>query len=290
MDAGFFIHRFDPVLLPIRGPIAIRWYGLSYLLGFLAVYFLLRFLSRRGLFAVPPGEIQNFVVQLAFFGVFLGGRLGYALFYNLPETLADPLSVLRVWEGGMASHGGMLGVILFMAWYARAHRAPFWNLADGMACTAPVGLAFGRLANFINGELWGRPTRVPWAVLFPTEAGYPAGADIPPAALQTLIETGRVQPRHPSQLYEMIGEGALLFAVLWILRLRPWSRVPGRLSAAFLALYAVARIAAECFREPDSTVFFGGVTKGQLFSLLMLPAAAAVWWRAHRARIPEGNP
>jgi len=271
-----YVHNLDPVLLQIAGPFAVRWYGLAYLAGFLGGYFLWKRLSREGLFQVPVADLQNFVVLFAVLGVFLGGRLGYMLFYGWQDLARDPLSLFRVWEGGMSSHGGMIGVILFAWWYARKHRHSFLNLTDNLATVVPIGLLFGRLANFINGELWGRITTVPWAVIFPAEAGYQAPARLDSETVQALLAQGLLHPRHPSQLYEAFAEGLLLLAVLWWLRHLPWSRREGRLSLAFLALYAVARIAAECFREPDSTVYFGWLTKGQLLSALMLVGAAAL--------------
>ncbi|HKL20554.1 MAG TPA: prolipoprotein diacylglyceryl transferase, partial [Tichowtungia sp.] len=170
------------MLFHIWGPMAVRWYGIAYLLGFIGAYLILKRLARRGEFAVPADELSNFIVHIAIFGVFIGGRLGYVLLYAPGEFLNDPLFVFRVWEGGMASHGGILGVLAVCGWYSRKETTPFWNLTDGMALVAPLGLFFGRIANFINGELWGRPADVPWAVIFPQ-----AGDAVP-------------TPRHPSQL------------------------------------------------------------------------------------------
>lgn len=251
-------HDLNPVVFHLRGPLAVRWYGLAYLLGFLGGYLLLLRDSKRGSLRVPADDLSNLIVWLAFGGVFLGGRLGYVLFYAGDTFLRDPAFVLRIWEGGMSSHGGMLGVLAVLLFYARRHNYPFWNLADHLAAAAPIGLFFGRIANFINGELWGRPSTVPWAVIFP-QAGDP---------LPT--------PRHPSQLYEALGEGLLLFLALQLIRRTPWGRRDGAASAAFLVLYAAARITAEFFREPDSTVYFGWLTKGQLYSGFMIFAAIGV--------------
>ncbi len=254
-------HNLDPVILHIWGPMALRWYGLAYLLGFLGGYLILRRLAKRGEFAVPPEELSNFMVHLAIFGVFLGGRLGYVLLYAWNTFIHDPLFVFRVWEGGMASHGGMIGVLGVLLWTAHKQKCSFWNLTDGLALVAPIGLFFGRIANFINGELWGRPSGISWAVIFP-QAG-----DATPT------------PRHPSQLYEAFGEGLLLFAVLWLVRKTAWGKREGILSALFLLIYAAARIAGECFREPDSTVYFGWLTKGQLYSFFMIAAALIILWK-----------
>ena len=251
-------HNLDPVIFHIWGPVALRWYGLAYLLGFVFGWLILRHLSKRGQFAVPPAEIANFIVSIAIYGVFIGGRAGYVLFYAFGDFLRDPLFLFRVWEGGMASHGGMIGVIIVALWYAKKYRAPLLNITDGLAFAAPAGLFFGRIANFINGELWGRPTDVAWAVIFPQ-----AGDTVP-------------TPRHPSQIYEALGEGIILFILLALIRRTAWGKQNGSTSAAFLILYAIARIAAEFFREPDSTVYFGWLTKGQLYSAVMLLVAAGV--------------
>ncbi len=258
LSLSFYVHNLNPVIFHLWGPLAVRWYGIAYLLGFLSGYLLLLQMSKRGEFAVPPQELGNFIIHIAIYGVFLGGRLGYVLFYAWDIFIHDPLFLFRVWEGGMASHGGMIGVILVILWTAWKKKISFWNLTDGLALAAPAGLFFGRIANFINGELWGRPTDVAWAVIFPQ------AEDLTPT------------PRHPSQLYEACGEGLLLFALLWLIRRTAWGKREGVLSAAFLILYAIVRIASEFFREPDSTIYFGWLTKGQLYSSVMVAAAVVV--------------
>jgi len=273
-----YIHNINPIVFELGGPLAVRWYGLSYLLGFIAAILLLRNWSKKGEFEVPVAEVSNFVVLLAFFGVFLGGRLGYVLLYGFDSFLDDPLYVFKVWEGGMASHGGLVGMILFMLWYAKKHRHTFWNLADNMACTASLGIAFGRLANFVNGELWGRVTTVKWGVIFPQELGLHYGQyDLP--MIGKMVETGKLLPRHPSQLYQACAEGFLVFGVMLLLRRTTWGKRPGALGASVLALYALARIGVEFFREPDSTIYFGWLTKGQLYSILMVLGAIIIGWR-----------
>ncbi len=270
-----YIHNINPILLEIGGPLAVRWYGISYLLGFISSILLLRHWSKQGAFQVPRHEVSNFIVLLAFFGVFLGGRLGYVLFYSFDTFLKDPLYVFRVWEGGMASHGGFIGVILFMLWYAKKHHHSFWNLADNMACTTSLGIAFGRLANFVNGELWGRVSEVKWAVIFPQELGLHYGDyDIP--SISKLVGNGTLMPRHPSQLYQAFAEGFLVFGIMLMLRRTAWAKRPGVLSACYLVLYALARISMEFFREPDSTIYFGWLTKGQLYSALMIIGALVI--------------
>jgi len=256
---AFWTHNLDPVLVNLWGPLAIRWYGIAYLLGFLGAYALLSRMSRRGEFAVTQAELSNLIVHIALYGVFLGGRLGYVILYAWDTFLSDPLFILRVWEGGMASHGGIAGVILVLLWTAWKKKISFWNLTDCSAAVAPIGLFFGRLANFINGELWGRPTDVPWAVIFP--------------------QAGDSTPRHPSQIYEAAGEGLLLFFALQWIRRTKWGKREGALSVMFLLIYAFARIVGECFREPDSTIYLGWLTKGQLFSSVMIVGALFILWR-----------
>ena len=273
-----YIHNINPIVLEIGGPLAVRWYGLSYLLGFVAAILLLRRWSKRGEFEVPVPEVSNFVVMLAFFGVFLGGRLGYVLLYGFDSFLNNPLYLFKVWEGGMASHGGLVGMILFMVWYAKKHGHSFWNLADNMACAAMLGIAFGRLANFINGELWGRVTTVKWGVIFPQELGYRYG-NYDMTDIHARIADGTLLPRHPSQLYQAFAEGFLVFGIMMLLRRTAWGKRPAALGASVLILYAIARIGMEFFREPDSTIYFGWLTKGQLYSALMILGAAIIAWR-----------
>jgi phosphatidylglycerol:prolipoprotein diacylglycerol transferase len=269
---AFWVHNLDPVILQIWGPLAVRWYGLAYLLGFLGGYLLLLRMSKRGEFAVPPQELGNFIVHLAIYGVFLGGRLGYVLLYAWDTFIQDPLFLFRVWEGGMASHGGILGVILVVLCTVWKKKYNFWNITDGLALVAPIGLFCGRVANFVNGELWGRPTDIAWAVIFPQA--------------EDLIPT----PRHPSQIYEALGEGLFLFIALWLIRRTTWGNRNGSLSATFLILYAAARIASECFREPDSTIYFGWLTKGQLYSAVMVVAAVVIVAAKKLYRRKTSNP
>ncbi len=280
----YTIHNINPIVLDLPGELAVRWYGISYLLGFVACILLLRFWSKRGSFEIPDKEVSNFVVLLAFFGVFFGGRLGYVLFYDFAGFLKHPLSLVQVWKGGMSSHGGFIGVILFILWYARKHKHSFWNLTDHMAVTTSLGIAFGRLANFINGELWGRITDVKWAVIFPQEAGLQYG-QYTTARVARLVEAGRLHPRHPSQLYQAAVEGFLVFGLMLVLRKTRWGKRPGALSTAYLVLYALARISMEFFREPDNGEFFiAWITKGQFYSGLMILGALIIAWRMHLMR------
>lgn len=267
-------------MLDLFGVLQIRWYGVSYLLAFLTAGLLLAVLSRRKICVLPAGEIYNFIVYVAVFGVLIGARVGYILFYIPDEFIRNPLILFRVWEGGMSSHGGMLGVLLVIVFYARKNSYPFWNLMDNMATVVPLGLGFGRLANFINGELWGRVTRVSWAVIFPGEAGLlPQQAD--DAFVYAAWQSGLLSPRHPSQLYQALGEGFMLFILLWLIRKTGWSRTDGRMSAMFLLLYGIFRIGVEFFREPDRPewIYLGWMTRGQIYSVFMvIGGLGLLWW------------
>lgn len=318
-----YVHNLNPVALPLGGGFAVRWYGLAYLSGFVAGYLLLRHLARRGLWVMKPDAVGDFIAGTALFGVFLGGRLGYIFFYYLPrvgwgELAKDPLLVLRVWEGGMASHGGFLGLAIFTWFYAQKHRVSWAALADGLCVVGPLGLFFGRMANFINGELYGRVTEgVPWAVKFPLSlaeqpaevqsAAWQACTRVDPKladadALNTLVAAARVNPevsrtlghflpdRHPSQIYEGLLEGLLIFAILWTIRVRFPKAPAGLLTGLLFGLYALVRIVCEQFREPDAALV-GSLTKGQFFSLFMLLFCAGFLlhaWRGYKAR-PQGN-
>ncbi|HMO51648.1 MAG TPA: prolipoprotein diacylglyceryl transferase [Kiritimatiellia bacterium] len=271
-DTAYYIHQLDPVLLPLWGPLAIRWYGLAYIAGFVGAYFMLNRWGRQGRYPLHGEALQAFMVTVVI-GVMIGGRLGYLLFYDTAAFLRDPLLFFRLWEGGMASHGGMIGLAAAAAYAARRQRLSFLALADGLATVAPLGLGLGRLANFINGELWGRITSVRWAVIFPQEAGlYPEMAYTRDTVLMYL-ERGLLHPRHPSQLYQAFLEGVVLLALLLWAHRSAWGRVEGRMGGLFLGLYAVVRFFAEFFREPEIT-HFGWMTQGQLLSaMILLPAS-----------------
>jgi len=246
-DLGPYLVQF-PDGFPIDG---IRFYGVAYLLGFAAgigLFFLYRHKDRSPL---RKGEELDLLTYLLI-GVIAGGRIGYVLLYDWPAFVQDPLLLFAVWKGGMASHGGMIGVILAVWLFSRRKRIKFLDLTDLCATAAPVGLFLGRLANFVNGELWGRPTTVFWAVIFP---------ESPRDAV-----TGEIVPRHPSQLYQAFGEGILLFAWLqWRFWRNPQLRA-GQLSAEFLIGYGVIRFATEFFRQPDASLLFG-LSRGQVYSI-----------------------
>jgi phosphatidylglycerol---prolipoprotein diacylglyceryl transferase len=253
----------DPVAIEI-GPFAIRWYALAYIVGLLFAWWYARRLVARGPSPLRPEDMDDLLLY-ATLGVVLGGRLGYVLFYQPGYFLARPWEVFAVWEGGMSFHGGALGVILGAALFALRRGVPPLHVGDIASAVTPFGLFLGRIANFINGELYGRVADVPWAVTFPRGGGV---------------------PRHPSQLYEAALEGLVLFVVLLVLaiRYRGLAR-PGLLSGAFLAGYGLARIVAELFREPDAHLGFllGGVTMGQILSLPMIVAGLLLLRHALRA-------
>jgi phosphatidylglycerol---prolipoprotein diacylglyceryl transferase len=255
--------QFDPVIVQL-GPFAIRWYALAYITGLILGWRLMRRLALR----IPPVATQEQVddfLTWATLGVVLGGRLGYVLFYQPSVYLAHPLQAFAVWEGGMSFHGGMLGVTVATIWYCRRNRIPLLGFTDRLAVVAPIGLGLGRIANFINGELWGRPAPdwLPWAMIFPR---------------------GGLVPRHPSQIYQALLEGLVLFLVMFLLARKERIRARfGMLTGIFLAGYAVARIIGEFFREPDAFLGFlaFGATMGQLLSIPMLVAGV---WLILRAR------
>jgi phosphatidylglycerol:prolipoprotein diacylglycerol transferase len=254
----------DPVLIEI-GPFAIRWYALAYVVGIVLGWRYARGLAARGESPLTPVLLDDFVTW-AVVGIVLGGRLGYILFYDLARYLEHPLQMLALWHGGMSFHGGLLGMILAMALFARRHGLRFFHLTDPIAAATPIGLFLGRLANFVNGELYGRPTDVPWAMVFPRDDAQ--------------------LPRHPSQLYEAGLEGILLFIFLFIAARRFHAlRRPGMESGLFLLGYSLCRIFAEQFRAPDIQLGYliGGVTMGQILSLPMLAFGIAFIWRARRA-------
>ncbi len=237
----------DPVLVAL-GPIQLRWYGLMYLIGLTAAYFLVqRKVTHKGL-AIRKDQVYDMVVYAAF-GVFLGGRIGYTLFYNFSYYIQNPLKLLAVWEGGMSFHGGLIGTAIALIWFSKRQGIPTYTVADLATAVTPIGLGFGRIGNFINGELYGRSTDVDWCMVFP--AGGPAC-------------------RHPSQLYEAALEGLTLFTVLWLIDRRPTP--PGTIFWTFITGYGISRLIVELFREPDQHLGFilGPITMGQVLSLPMV--------------------
>ncbi|MDZ4404080.1 prolipoprotein diacylglyceryl transferase [Prosthecobacter sp.] len=294
---AYYLHDLSPHLFRITDKIAVHWYGLAYVLGFYLTYRVMLFLAKRGLSEIKPEAVADFITLVALFGVVLGGRLGYMLLYNFDEFIHAPWIFFLLNQGGMASHGGIVGVALFCLWYSRKHKISWAGIGDTLVCGAPLGLFLGRIANFINGELFGRVTNVPWAMKFPTEMLHedfyrqggqpgliPEGVQHSPdiiaffeqyrggrAELETVLH-----PRHPSQLYEALGEGLFLTLILLAIRLK-CPRLPhGIITGLFFILYAIARISLEFVRQPDSgSEMILGLTKGQFFSTFMIVVGAA---------------
>jgi phosphatidylglycerol:prolipoprotein diacylglycerol transferase len=266
--------QIDPVAIKL-GPLAIHWYGLTYLAAFGLFMLLARWRLKHEPFASVPGQgawsrkdIED-MLFLGVLGVIVGGRLGYCLFYKPGYYASHPLEVFFIWQGGMSFHGGMLGVIVAQWWFARSRGKPFWQVMDFVAPCVPLGLAAGRVGNFINGELWGRPAdpSLPWAMVFP--------------------QSGAMVPRHPSQVYQFLLEGVLLFILLWLYARRP--RRQAQVSAAFLVGYGVFRFVAEFFREPDSHLglLSLGMSMGQWLCVPMVVAGIALWlWAESRPQPP----
>ncbi len=252
----------DPILIEI-GPIAVRWYGLAYVAGLILAWRYVRRLAGGPPEVAKARDVDDFLVW-ATLGVIIGGRLGYVIFYQPDYFLAHPLDILKTWAGGMSFHGGLLGVIVATLWFVKRRKIPLLAFGDVVACAAPIGLFFGRLANFINGELYGRPTDLPWGIVFPN---------------------GGPQPRHPSQLYEAGLEGLLLFVVLFLLwRIETVRERHGVLFGVFLTGYSLSRMLVELVRQPDVQIGFllGGSTMGQWLSFPML--AIGLWLIVRGAR------
>ncbi len=265
---GYYIHDLNPFLIEFGSGWGIRYYGLAYVAGFLAWFYGLGWFRAKGWSSLNDSQISELLFYTVV-GVLVGGRLGYCLLYDWAETIRNPVSVIAFWNGGlrgMASHGGIFGALTGFLLWARKSRMDGWAVADNAAVLAPIGIFLGRIANFINGELWGRPTQVPWAVIFP--------------------DSGIQVARHPSQIYEAIGEGLVLGLAMYWLRsknLRPSGRVTG----AFFLVYGVIRIGLEFFREPDlGDPLLAGLSRGQWFSLGLCIVGAGIW--RLRARSVQG--
>lgn len=266
---SYWADDLSPFAVRFTDSVGIRYYGLAYVLAFVIAALLLRFYWRKGRSSLDP-KVQSDLMMGVIVGVMVGGRLGYFLLYSPSTLLREPLALFRIWDGGMASHGGFVGVCLAVVWLVRKHQLPWRAVADVLATLAPPGLFLGRIANFINGELWGKVSHAPWAVLFPKSA--PAGtpwAEIP--------------PRHPSQLYEALLEGLLLTIYT---QLRFWhSNViresPGQLAGEFLTFYAVVRAIGEIFREPDASLLFG-LSRGTFYSLFLAIGGAVLYETSRR--------
>jgi phosphatidylglycerol:prolipoprotein diacylglycerol transferase len=274
MPLAYWVDRLSPFLGPHWGNFGIRYYGLGYLIGFAAAWALLLAYVRKGRTPLHANRVGDLIFA-CILGTFIGGRVGYFLLYQPDVLLHSPLSLFRVWEGGMASHGGMIGVALALAWFARHEKLPFTHVSDLVVSTAPIGIFVVRIANFINGELWGKISYVPWAVIFPR-----SNPDIP---------DDRISPRHPSQLYEAGLEGILLFTLM---QFRFWKSdivrtQPGRLSGEFLFAYSLVRIFGELFREPDAGLILG-LSRGTFYSLFLIVGGISLMLWARRRRKLSG--
>ncbi|WP_068977380.1 MULTISPECIES: prolipoprotein diacylglyceryl transferase [Aeromonas] len=265
-DGYWVFSQIDPVAFSL-GPLSVRWYGLMYLFGFAFAMWL----AGRRADAPNSGWTRNEVSDLLFYGflgVILGGRVGYVLFYNFDLFLADPTYLFKIWTGGMSFHGGLIGVITAMVWFAHKTKRHFFTVADFVAPLIPFGLGVGRIGNFLNGELWGRVTDVPWAIIFP-EAGP--------------------EPRHPSQLYQFALEGVVLFIILNLF----WRKNPprGAISGMFLLFYGLFRFLVEFVRQPDSQLglYFQEISMGQILSTPMIIAGALMIWVAYKRPQLFGN-
>lgn len=257
LAAVFVYPEIDPIAVSV-GPLAVRWYGLMYVIGILGGWWLGRVQAKRPWSPLTPVQVDDMVTWIAL-GVILGGRVGSVIFYNFGDFLADPLMLLRIWEGGMSFHGGFLGVLLAMWWYGRRIGVNFWTLTDFIAPLVTVGLCAGRIGNFINGELWGKITDVPWAVVVDGV------------------------PRHASQLYEAALEGLLLFIVLWLYASKPRPRMA--VSGLFLVGYGLARFGVEFVRLPDSHIGYmawGWLTRGQVLTAPMIVFGMVILYLAYR--------
>ena len=250
--------QFDPVALQL-GPIAIHWYGLMYLAGFALVWLAGRWRINNGKTDLTLRDLED-IIFYGVIGVIAGGRLGYVLFYKPAEYLQNPMEIFYLWQGGMSFHGGLVGVIVVLLVLAHQKKKTLLELGDFIAPMIPLGLATGRLGNFINAELWGRPTDLPWGMIFPT--------------------LGDGLARHPSQLYEMALEGVVLFALVWWFARKP--RATGQVSAVFLIGYGLFRFLVEYTREPDAFLgpVLGSLTMGQLLSLPMIAIGLLIYFRA----------
>ena len=272
-ELNFWVHDLSPFLVrfpeawpwPLGGN-GIRWYGVSYISGFITGYLLILYYYQKHKSPYSPSKVSDLATYIIV-GVMLGGRLGYMLFYDLGELIARPQSIFEIWRGGMASHGGILGVAVATILFARHNKESILKTGDIIVSAASPGLCFGRLANFMNGELWGHPSTVPWAIIFPEADGL---------------------PRHPSQLYEAATEGVLLFIYM---QLRFWGKLGkkpanGQLIGEFLMGYSIVRIFCEIFREPDASLIFG-FSRGQFFSIGTLLAGAAFVWFSIRQKTAQ---
>lgn len=290
MNSGYLhFPEFDPVIFSL-GPVSLHWYGLMYLVGFVFAMWLATRRANRPGSGWTKNEVEN-LLYAGFLGVFLGGRIGYVLFYNLPVFLADPLYLFRVWDGGMSFHGGLIGVILVMIIFARRTKRTFFQVSDFIAPLIPFGLGAGRLGNFINGELWGRvDPSFHYTMIFPGSRAEDLALLPTHPEWQSLFDTYGALPRHASQLYELALEGVVLFLILNLFIRKPCPT--GSVSGLFLIGYGLFRIIVEFFRQPDAQ-FTGGwvqyISMGQILSIPMVLAGIIMMVWAYRHRPQQLN-
>ncbi len=285
-----FLHQIDPVLIEL-GSLKVHWYGVMYLLGFTVAWFLGRSRIRAGRM---PGVSEQAYSDLLFYsmlGVIFGARIGYILIYDLPSYVADPVQIFKIWQGGMSFHGGLVGVLAASLWWARKHRMHYFDVVDFVAPLVPPGLGFGRLGNFINGELWGKYTEGGWGVVFPHAEPSLQGLDA--STLQALHDSGALDAlaRHPSQLYQLSLEGIALFSVLWWFSRRPRPRYA--VAGLFALLYGCFRFLVEFVRLPDEQIgylAFDWLTMGQVLSLPLVALGLTLLWLSRRAPTLQPQP
>ncbi|QQL44001.1 prolipoprotein diacylglyceryl transferase [Sulfuriroseicoccus oceanibius] len=301
LPLAHYIHNLQPEIFKITDTFGPKWYGLAYVAGFFCAYLLMVWMAKRKIGPLEQSQVGDFIFGAALFGVMLGGRIGYVLFYRPDILTEDPLGIFKVWDGGMASHGGVIGLMIFTFVYSRMKNISWTALGDNLVVVAPIGILFGRIANFINGELYGHPTTVSWAVKFPAEF---INGELGPVATRGIFDVANsmapqiftpdrridipafldqmhtndafrqavgefLTPRHPSQLYEGALEGLVLFGILFAVRVI-WRNAPnGLLTSLFFICYAIFRIIVEHFRVPDAELIMG-LTRGQFYSVPML--------------------
>jgi phosphatidylglycerol:prolipoprotein diacylglycerol transferase len=294
-----YLHQIDPIAFSL-GPVKVHWYGLMYLAAFASAWWLGRLRIRAG--RLPGVDMEGFsdLLFYAMLGVVLGGRVGYMVFYALSDFLADPLLIFKVWDGGMSFHGGLIGVLVAAAWWSRKARLHFFDTMDFVAPLVPLGLGFGRVGNFVGGELWGKLTNAGWGVIFPRApmqdqiAGAPALDSLMSATeLQRQYAAGLLDryARHPSQLYEAVLEGLVMFVVLWTVSTKPRARYA--VSGLFALLYGVFRFAVEFVRVPDAQLgylAFHWLTRGQQLSVPLIVLGLYLLWRSRRAPVLQPVP
>ena len=284
------LHQIDPIAFHL-GPLQVHWYGIMYLLGFGAAWWLGRMRVRAG--RLPGVNEQSYgdLLFYAMLGVVLGGRLGYVFFYSFSDLLRDPLMLFRIWEGGMSFHGGLIGVVAAAWWWSWKHRLHLMDTVDFLAPLVPPGLGFGRLGNYIGGELWGKYTQAGWGVIFPRAEAEFAGMNL--QQLQAQFATGALDrfARHPSQLYQAALEGLTMFALLWWFSSKPRPRYA--VSGLFALLYGCFRFIVEFVRVPDAQIgylAFGWLTMGQVLSLPLIALGLYLFWLSRRSPVLQPLP